>query len=415
MNPDSRKNSQNNWQKNTALFLIGQALSMFGTMVTQYAIMWHITLKTQSGAMMTLFTLFGFLPMFFISPFGGVWADRFNRKYIINIADGSIALASLIVALLIMSGIDSVGILLACAAVRSFGQGVQMPAVGALIPQIVPREHLTRINGIQSSVQSFINLAAPMLSGAMMSWLSLEKLFFLDVITAAVGIGIVVFLVQIPRAEEPAPATGERKNIAYWQDLREGIRYIKTQGYVLRMIALTAVFLFFAAPAALLTPLQVARNFGSEVWRLSAMEITFSAGMMLGGILIGIWGGFKNRVHTMTLSCGLFGLLTIGLGNAPYFWLYLAIMAVMGLAMPLWNAPFMVLLQTTVEAAFMGRVLSVFSMVSSTMMPLGMLVFGPIADKVSINLLLIGTGIVLTLLVIPLIGDKTLRAAGRPD
>ncbi|MDR3113954.1 MAG: MFS transporter, partial [Treponema sp.] len=194
-----------NWKKNSALFLIGQALFMFGTMVVQYAIMWHITLKTQSGAMMTLFTIAGFLPMFFISPFGGVWADRFNRKYIINIADGSIAFVSLIVAVLILSGFNHIGILFTCAVIRSFGQGVQTPAVGAFIPQIVPQEHLTRINGLQSSIQSFITLTAPMISGALMSFVSLEILFFLDVITAAIGIGIVVFFVKVPKAEKSIP------------------------------------------------------------------------------------------------------------------------------------------------------------------------------------------------------------------
>jgi DHA3 family macrolide efflux protein-like MFS transporter len=375
--------------------------------------MWHIILKTQSGTMMTLFTAAGFLPMFFISPFGGVWADKFNRKYIINIADGSIALVSLIAALLIMSGIDHPGILLACALIRSFGQGVQTPAVGAFIPQIVPREGLTGVNGIQGSIQSFITLTAPMISGALMSFAPLEILFFLDVVSAAIGIGIVVFFVKAPPAEKPVLETGEQKGIAYLKELREGIAYIKRHGYVLRMIVLTAVFLFFFAPAALLTPLQVTRNFGNDVWRLSAIEITFSAGMILGGILIGIWGGFKNRIHTMALACALCGVLAIGLGAAPRFWLYLAVMGAMGLSFPLWNAPFMVLLQTAVETAFMGRVLSVFGMVSSTMMPLGMLVFGPLADTLSINLLLIGTGAAVTLLALPLIGSKTLREAGR--
>jgi DHA3 family macrolide efflux protein-like MFS transporter len=179
------------------------------------------------------------------------------------------------------------------------------------------------------------------------------------------------------------------------------------------MIVLTAIFLFFFAPSAFLTPLQVTRNFGDDVWRLTAIEITFSIGMMLGGILIGTWGGFKNRTYTMSLSCALCGILAAGLGAAPNFWLYLAIMAAMGLSFPLWNAPFTVILQTTVETAFMGRVFSVFSMVSSTMMPLGMLVFGPVADRVSINILLVGTGIVITLLAIPLITSKTLREAGR--
>jgi DHA3 family macrolide efflux protein-like MFS transporter len=292
---------------------------------------------------------------------------------------------------------------------------VQTPAVGAFIPQIVPQEHLTRINGIQSSIQSCINLTAPMISGALMSFAPLEILFFLDVVTAAIGIALVVFFVKAPRTEKSPPEAGEQKGVAYLQDLREGIGYIKKHGYILRMLVLTAIFLFFFAPAAFLTPLQVTKVFGADVWRLTAIEMTFSIGMMLGGILIAVWGGFKNRVHTMSLSCALCGILAAGLGLAPNFWLYLAIMAAMGLSFPLWNAPFMVVLQTTVETAFMGRALSVFSMVSSTMMPLGMLVFGPMADTVSINMLLVGTGIVITLLAIPLLTSKTLREAGRAN
>jgi DHA3 family macrolide efflux protein-like MFS transporter len=405
------------WKKNTALFVIGQALSLFGTMVVQYAILWQITLKTQSGTTMTIFTIAGFLPMFFISPFGGVWADRFNRKYIINIADGAIAFASLVVAVLLLLDFDHIGILLVCAMVRSFGQGVQSPAVGAFIPQIVPPEHLTRINGLQGSVQSFITLTAPMISGALMTLAPLEILFFLDVVTAAFGITVVVFFVQVPpaiqapeRIQTDAP---EQKGPAYLHDLKAGMGYIRRHGYVLRMIILSAIFLFFFTPAALLTPLQVTRNFGNDVWRLSAIEITFSFGVMLGGILIGMWGGFKNRIYTMALSCGLCGILAMGLGLAPHFWLYLAITAFLGLSFPLWNTPSMVLLQTTVEPAFMGRVLSVFTMLGSTMMPLGMAVFGPVSDRVSIDMLLVGTGIMVSLLTIPLVASKTLREAGR--
>jgi DHA3 family macrolide efflux protein-like MFS transporter len=407
-----------NWKRNTALFLTGQALSLFGTMVVQYAITWHITLKTQSGSMMTLFTVAGFLPMFFISPFAGVWADRFNRKYIINIADGAIAFVSLLAAVFIMAGVDSIGILLFCAVVRSLGQGVQMPAVGSFIPDIVPREQLTRINGFQGSVQSFITLTAPAISGAMMAFAPLETLFFLDVITALIGISIVLFFVKVPEKEAPpqkTPVLGtpEHKGAAYFHDLKEGMKYIRKHGYVLRMIIISAVFLVFFAPAALLTPLQVTRNFGNEVWRLSAIEITFSIGMMAGGVLIGVWGGFKNRIYTMTLSCALCGLLAVGLGLASSFLIYLIIMAIIGVTMQLWNTPSMVLLQTTVEPAFMGRVFSVFTMVSSTMMPLGMVVFGPVADIVSINILLVGTGIVVALLSIPMITSKTLLEAGR--
>lgn len=363
--------------------------------------------------MMTIFTVAGFLPMFFISPFAGVWADKFNRKYLINIADGAIALFSLAVAIFFIFGIDNYEILLLCALVRSLGQGVQSPAVGALIPQIVPEEHLTKINGFQSSVQSFVMLTAPMTSGALMTFSSLETLFFLDVITAAIGICIVFFFVKVPKKENAEARAGLQKSSAYFHDLSEGLKYIKNHGYVLRMIVISAIFPFVFAPAAFLTPLQVARNFGTDVWRLTAIEIAFSAGMMAGGVLIGLWGGFKNRIYTMAFSCVLSGLLSVGLGVASAFVPYLVIMALMGVTMPLYNAPSMVLLQTTVEPAFMGRVISVFTMVSSTMMPLGMIVFGPVADIVSINILLVATGFAATVLCVPMLTSKTLRAAGR--
>jgi DHA3 family macrolide efflux protein-like MFS transporter len=330
-----------NWKKNTALFLSGQALSIFGSMVVQYAILWHITLKTQSGTMMTVFTVAGFLPMFLISPFGGVWADRFNRKHLINIADGAIAFASLVVAVLLMAGFDHAGILLSCAVVRSFGQGVQTPAVGALIPQLVPQEQLTRINGIQGSVQSFTILTAPVTSALLMSFVSLESLFFLDVLTAAAGISVLFFFVKVPAAEK---SEKQSTKVEYFHDLKEGIAYIRGHRFILLLILLSAAFLFFATPSMLLTPLQVTRNFGNEVWRLSAIEITFSIGMMAGGLFVGAWGGFKIPAYTIFLGCALFGLESIGFGVAPVFWVYIGIMVITGLTVPLYNTPVMVLL-----------------------------------------------------------------------
>jgi DHA3 family macrolide efflux protein-like MFS transporter len=393
------------------LFLIGQALSLFGSMVVQYAIMWHITLKTQSGTMITIFTIAGFLPMFFISPFGGVWADRFNRKHIINISDSAIAFASLIIAVLIILGFENTGILLAGAVVRSLGQGVQTPAVGAFIPQIVPEQHLTKINGIQSSMQSFITLTSPMVSGVLISFASLELLFFLDVVTAAVGIGILLFFVKIPAREKSK--VQEQKPLNYLHDLKEGLRYTKKHKHILLLFVCSAVYMFFASPSAMLTPLQVTRNFGNEVWRLTAIEISFSTGMIAGGILIGLWGGFKNRSFTILLSCVLFGLESIALGTVSGFWVYISVMVFVGITMPLYNTPVMVILQTTVEPLFMGRVFSVMTMLTSIMMPLGMLIFGPLSDVVSIDLILIATGIVMTLLSIPFAALKPLREAGK--
>jgi len=234
------------WKKNAALFISGQALSYIGTMVVQYAIFWHITLKSKSGGMMTLFALIGLLPMCVIAPFAGVWADRYNRKYIINIADASVALFSLIAAVMLTMGIDSYAMLFVCALVRALGTGVQNPAVNALIPQIVPKEHLMRVNGIQGGIQSFVALATPMLAAAMMATAPLQTLFLLDVATAAAGISIVLFFVKIP--DWGNVTTPKPKSAGYLHEFTEGMKYIRSHGYLLRMIAISATFMFLAAP-----------------------------------------------------------------------------------------------------------------------------------------------------------------------
>lgn len=400
---------EENWKKNVAFFAAGQTLSLFGTLLVQYAILWHITLKTESGTMMTVFTIAGFLPMFFISPFAGVWADRFNRKNIINIADGSIALVSLIVAVFLFFGSDHISVLLVCAVVRSLGQGTQMPAVAALLPQIVPQDNLTKVNGVLSSIQAGTTLVAPMASGALMTFAPLEILFLIDVVTAGVSIGMLMFFVKVPPMEKQDDG---KKGIEYFRDLKEGFNYIKEHGYILRLVLLASAFMICVSPSALLTPLQVVRDFGNEVWRLTAIEITFSVGMMAGGILISAWGGFKNGVYTMALAIGLYGLGVIGLGLVDNFFVYIGIFAGIGIAMPLFNTPIVVLFQSKVDSAFMGRVFSVFGMASSVLMPLSMVVFGPVADAVAIDALLIWTGIAIALLSIPFMASKMLREAG---
>lgn len=126
------------------------------------------------------------------------------------------------------------------------------------------------------------------------------------------------------------------------------------------------------------------------------------------------WGGFKNKIHTMTLASLIIGACTFALGIIPVFWIYLIIMGVVGLAMPIFNTPSMVLLQEKIEGDLLGRVFGVLGMISTSMMPLGMLVFGPISDLIKIEWLLIGTGILLFIQGFFLLGSKVLIEAGKP-
>jgi DHA3 family macrolide efflux protein-like MFS transporter len=401
---------KNKWEKDIILFIISQTVSLLGSSLVQYAIMWYITLNTKSGVMMTISIICGFLPTFFLSPFAGVWADRYNRKMLIILADAFIAVTTLFMAILFLMGVNSIGLLFVMSSLRAVGTGIQTPAIGAFIPQIVPEDKLTKVNGINGSVQAMVMLISPMLSGALLTVTTLEAIFFIDVVTAAIAVFVLSLFLKVP-AHAKAQETQEG---SYFKDLHEGIKYIRDHAYVKKFFMFCAFFFFLMAPCAFLTPLQVARSFGSDVWRLTAIEIAFSIGMMLGGVIIASWGGFSNRIHTMTLSYFIVAVCTISLGVVPNFWFYLLIMVIIGTSMPLFNTPSTVLLQEKVEPDFLGRVFGVLGMISSSMMPLGMLVFGPIADVVKIEWLLIGTGILLFIQGFFLIGSKDLVEAGEP-
>jgi DHA3 family macrolide efflux protein-like MFS transporter len=392
------------------LFLTSQNISLFGSLLVQYAITWYITLTTQSGIMMTLAIICGFLPTFIISPFAGVWADRYNRKTLIILSDSLIALATFTLAVLFFLGYNDLWLLFVVLSIRSIGAGVHTPSVSAIIPQLVPQDKLIKINAANSSIQSLSMLIAPMISGMLLAIASIETVFFIDVVTAAIAVSILLIAVHVPTH---AKALLKQTN-GYFADLKLGLKYINNQAYLKALFVFAAIFFFLVAPAAFLAPLQVTRTFGSDVWRLTAVEVAFSSGMISGGILIAYWGGFRNKAHSIVASTLLMGGFTFALGLAPFFWLYLLFMALTGIALPIFNVPATTFLQQKIDPDFMGRVFGVLSMISSVMMPMGMIFFGPMADLVTIEWLMIGSGLLIFVMGLLMFTNKSLIEAGRP-
>ena len=141
------------------------------------------------------------------------------------------------------------------------------------------------------------------------------------------------------------------------------------------------------------------------------MEICFAGGMMSGGILIGIWC-FRNRIYAIGAASVVIGLMTVLFGLWTNFIPYLVCMFICGLTAPYFGAPSTTLLQEKVSSEYLGRVLSVFTMLTSLAMPFGMLFFGPLADIIDINHVFIGTGAVMMFLGTIYFISKTLREAG---
>jgi DHA3 family macrolide efflux protein-like MFS transporter len=376
------------WKARVTVFLVGQTITTFGSFLVQYAIMWHLTLTTKSGLVLALAAVFGFLPQAIVSIFAGVWADRVNRKMMIIVSDSVIALATLILAVFMLSGVEDLWLIFLIMAVRSIGAGVQMPAISALVPQIVPTDKLLTVNGINSSISSSLQLFAPVAAAAVYSTMSLSAILFIDVVTAVIGISLLA-TVAVPTL---ARVANEDKP-SYFADLKEGMEYIFSHQLVRWVMVIFAIiFLLIVAPSNL-SPLMIARTFGGEVWMLTILELSFGAGMLIGGALIAVFAKKIDRIGMIIGSSILFGVLATAMGFTTNLILFFALFFVVGIAVPAFSTSAMTLLQETVEPERQGRVFGFLGIVMAVAMPIGMSILGPLADVVSVEILLIVTGI----------------------
>ena len=395
------------WLRDTVLFVSGQTISLLGSNLVQYAIVWYLTLQTKSGLVLALATVFGFVPQAIVSVLGGVWADRYNRKLLVISADAAIAATTLVLAILLWQGATGLWPIYLTLAIRSAGAGIQLPAVGALLPQVVPGAHLMRVNGINMSLQSALTILAPALAAALFAAFGLQAVLFVDVATAIVGIALVAII-------PVATITGAAHSVGYLDNLRAGLAYVRSHAVIRRTLTLFAAAFFLCAAPGYLTPLMVVRTFGDEVWRLTANELAFGVGMLAGGAVIAAVGGLRDRMRMLIWTAGAFGVLSIALGLCGNvlglpgsFWLFLVVMTGFGVGVAAFSTATMTLFQEQVEPQMQGRVFGVQGVVLALAMPLGMVAFGPLADAISVEWVLIAAGVAM-------VAVSALAARGAP-
>lgn len=385
---------QTKWKNRTLFFLISQCITLFGSSLVQIAIVWYVTFQTSSGAWVAAFTVCSYLPQFLISFVGGVWADRHSRKKLIICADSLIALVTIVMVLAIPYITDEpvlLGGLLVMSVIRSFGAGIQTPAVNAVIPQLVPEDQLMRYNGINATMQSIVQFAAPAVAGALLTFSTLRSTLMIDIVTAIIGVGLLSF-VLIPKQEI------SNEKVSVFADMKTGIEYAFSDKLIGKLLVIYGVFIFLCVPAGFLSQLLVSRVYGDTYWYLTAVELTGFFGMMAGGLLMSTWGGFKSRMKTLFSGLIAFGVLTIGMGLSKHFILYLALMLIYGVALTMVQTATTTLIQEKSDVSIQGRVFGLMGAMYSGFLPIGMAVFGPLADAIPLQWVMIGSGLALTLL-----------------
>ena len=388
--------AQNHWKRKTILFLISQCITLFGSMIVQMSIIWYVTLKTSSGGWVAAFTICSYLPQFLISFYAGVWADRYSRKKLSILADGVITVATLVMFLVMpMISLDSIllSALLAVSIIRSVGAGIQTPAVNAVIPQLVPEEYLMKYNGLNATVQSIVQFAAPAVAGAVLSIGTFRATLFIDILTALVGIGL-LSCVLLPKQE------ASNENASVFSEIKAGIRYSFSDKLIGKILIVYGLYILLCVPAGFMAALLVSRVYGDVYWYLTAVELVGFAGMALGGVLMGVWGGFKSRIKTFALGLFVLSLMTIGMGVSPHFILYLVLMFVYSIALTMIQTATTTIIQEKADSSMQGRVFGLMGAMYSGFLPVGMAIFGPLADVMPLQWIIVGSGIALVLVTV---------------
>jgi len=388
---------------------------------------------------MMIITLASFIPQLLVAPFSGVWADRYERRWLIVMADGGIALVTLALAILFLLGYNHIWFIYIAAMIRSFGGGVQGPAINALIPQITPKKELVRINGIYSTINNVLLLLSPVLGGALLTLFPLWVVFMVDVGTAFIAILIMLFLPiphqktgRITTALGTVPKLREEESWGFpdigradsadtddappvesetpedetgLKQFRRGFAYVKRHRAIRNLMLTYALFMVLLAPVAILTPLFIRRHFGDEPWRIAATQTALFAGMAIGGLIVSIRGRFRSHLQVVRAAGFLVAAFTLvlailGLTSSPLFAFFVILAFLLGVIVPFYTTAVTTLFQQNVEKDYHGRVFALLYMIGSAAIPLGTILFGPIADLFDIAYVLLSTSVAQLLLLL---------------
>ncbi len=369
------------WKRTFFTIQSGQAISLITSSALQMALIFYLTEKTNSSMTLALATLVGFLPQGVLGLFIGGWIDRHSRKRIMIGADLFIAAVSALLAVISAFLDPPVWVVLAILFLRSIGSAFHTPSINAVTPLIVPTDKLAKCTGYIQSLQSVSSIVSPALGALLYAQCTLTEIIALDVVGAVIA-SIAVMLVKIPNIDVANIPQSER----VLAGAKEAYRILAQQKGLLTLLWMGALYMFAYMPINALFPLISMNHFGGTTWHVAMSESVFAAGMLLGGIVLGVWGGFQRKTTTVLLSIAVMGiaLLIAGVLPASGFIAFVVCCAIMGFSAPFYGVQ-TAIYKEMVRPEYLGRVFSLSLSTMSLAMPLGLIAAGCFADMTGVE------------------------------
>jgi DHA3 family macrolide efflux protein-like MFS transporter len=372
-----------NWVARFFTLWTGQALSLLGSQLVQFAIIWYLTKTTNSATTLAIASMMGLLPQVLLSPFIGTWVDRGNRRSFLIAADLTVAAITVVLAILFTFGLVQVWHIYFALLIRAIAGGFHQSAFGASVVLLVPKEQLARVQGFNQALYGGLNILSAPLGAYLLYILPMQGILCIDVGTALLAVSI-VFVTQIPQPERSKEAAA----FTFWQDFTVGFRYVMAWRGLVISIGLVMGINFFISAAEPLTPLLITNHFEGDAGKLGLWLSLFSVGVLLGGAILGVWGGFKRKIVTAMSGLIFMGLslVIVGVVSSDMFWVGLVANTTMGLSLPIINGSFGAALQTVIAPDMQGRVFAFVTSASLLVSPIALIIAGPFADRFGIQL-----------------------------
>jgi DHA3 family macrolide efflux protein-like MFS transporter len=374
----------------------GQAISIFGSEIVQFALVWYLTVQSRSAMVLTLATLVQILPRTVLGPFVGAWIDRWNRRYVMRTADALTASVTILLALLFCLGMVQIWHIYVLLFAAALGQTMHASAFTASTTLMIPTSQLTRIGGLNQVLAGATAILAPPAGALLIETLPIQGILTIDVATAIIAVTSLLF-VQVP---QPGRSTTEEQ-ASMWRDVKSSFKYVWTWPGLAIVTGISMMLNFMLVPAFALLSLIVFEYFKGDALQLGWMETALGVGMLAGGALLSAWGGFEKRINTMVVGTGMLGLMMVVIGTAPANGIFLAIgaMFLVGIGLSFGNGAGQALLQVLVVPDMQGRVFATLRALRSLMAPLGLALAGPFTDLFGIQSWMLGAGIGITIMI----------------
>lgn len=397
---ESTNEESKKWARPFFTIWIGQALSLVGSQVGGFALVWWLTQETGGSAtILALMTFIAMVPGVILGPFVGALVDRWDRRRVMMVADSTIALFSAgLVALLWLDALQ-VWHIYVIMFVRALGGTFHFSAMQASTSLMVPKSQLARVGGMNQTLRGALDIITPPLGALLMELLPLSAIMGIDVVTAAFAIGP-LFFVHIPqperRAAEAQPSERQSPVKVLFRDVGEGFAYVWHWTGLFIVLLMATVLNMMANPAFSLLPILVKNHFAGGALELGWLNSAWGIGLIAGGLTLSVWGGFRRKIDTSLVGLvgmGL-GMFVVGIASPDGFWLAWAGMLFAGFMNPIVNAPFMAILQSAVAPEIQGRVFAAIGSLSGVASLLGMAIAGPVADGFGVSVWFAAAGVI---------------------